>query len=119
MAKLKVLSVELIAPITQKEQILEYLQKKGTVEVSAVTGDYTSLQDRSQDRAALDTDASSLQSALHALDAAVPVKKPLTAMLEPRIALSEEAFAEKSCGDPRNRGAGRKRAGAAAGGGRA
>ena len=100
MAKLKVLSVELIAPITQKEQILEYLQKKGTVEVSAVTGDYTSLQDRSQDRAALDTDASSLQSALHALDAAVPVKKPLTAMLEPRIALSEEAFAEKAAAIP-------------------
>ena len=100
MAKLKVMSVELIAPITQKEAILDYLQKKGTMEVSAVTEEYTSPQDHSQDCAETDADALTLQNALNVLDAAAPEKKPLTAMLEPRVALTEEEFSAKAAALP-------------------
>ena len=95
MAKLKVMSVELIAPISQKEEILQYLQKRGTLEI-------TDLSESDGEGAAPAEDTSTeaklvaVRSALAALDRVAPVKKPLTAMLEPRIELTDEAFDKKS-----------------------
>ena len=96
MAKLKVTKIELIAPLSQKEEILHLLQKKGVVEVSAVEGASTERMSFSAQITETETDAAVVAKALSALDTAVPVKKPLTAMLEPRRELTDEVYAARS-----------------------
>ena len=96
MAKLRVRRVELIAPVSQKEEILRYLQAFGTLEVSAVSEEGFDSRSFSEETAALEAKASRVNAALTALDKEVPEKKPLTAMLEPRTALDENEYLEKS-----------------------
>ena len=96
MAKLRVRRVELIAPVSQKEDVLRYLQAFGTLEVSSVTEEGFGSDSFSDETAALEANAARVNAALTALDKAVPEKKPLTAMLEPRVALSENEYLEKS-----------------------
>ena len=93
MAKLKVMSIELIAPLSQKEEILEYLQKRGVMEISDVREtDPAAVPPTGETEEAL----SAVNSALAVLDRVAPVKKPLTAMLEPRIGLTDAEFGEKA-----------------------
>ncbi len=100
MAKLKALSVELIAPISQKEAVLAYLQKKGTVEIRETAEERAPHESAAPAQEQTDADASLIRSALAVLDRVAPVKKPLTAMLEPRIELTEEAYAEAAAALP-------------------
>ena len=96
MAKQNVLSLELVAPLSQKDRILTLLQKRGTAEVSAVEEDYVSAESRGEEIAAAEAQESLIGSALGVLNTAAPVKKPLTAMLEPRAALSEADYAARA-----------------------
>jgi len=97
LAKLKVKSVELVAPLSQKEDILEYLQTKGTVEISDI-----SENDKSGvyagESADISEKASIITNALGIISTRFPVKKPLTAMLEPRIELDDAEY-KKSAGE--------------------
>lgn len=99
MAKLKVMSIELAAPLSRKDEVVDYLQRKGAVELSqpevterfSITEDSVSF-DKNDKATAL------VNSALSVLNRRCPQKKPLTAMLEPRkeLTLSEwMARAEK------------------------
>ena len=99
MAKLKVMSVELIAPISQKEKILAFLQRRGALEISEVT-DVGAVENRSQEIAEAEDQINIIKQALDVLSAVAPVKKPLTAMLEPRRELTEAQYAAKEAALP-------------------
>ncbi len=98
MAKQKVSHVELIAPLSQKEAVLALLLKRGAVEITNVSDELGEPENRGADVAAAETQAALVTNALNALSSAVPVKKPLTAMLEPRRELTEEAYAARALG---------------------
>ena len=97
MAKLKMMTLALVAPRDRKDEILDYLQQKGVVEpeIPADTDGMTFSQyarEQSETQEAL----AAVADALEALDRFAPEKKPLTAMLEPRKTLTAEAYAEKA-----------------------
>lgn len=96
MAKLKVMSIELIAPLSQKQQILAWLQKRGVMEINDVRE--AAAPAAGEGETETQADLSAVQNALAALDKVAPVKKPLTAMLEPRIGLTDDEFNEKAGG---------------------
>ncbi|MBQ7638277.1 MAG: V-type ATP synthase subunit I [Clostridia bacterium] len=98
MAKLKVMSVELIAPISEKEKILEYLQKKGTVEITDVSDSGENGASDPEKRAEIAGSVSLIEHALDILNARAPEKKPLTAMLDPRKELDDGEY-RKSAGE--------------------
>lgn len=92
MAKLKVIKAQLIAPLSQKEEILEYLQTKGTLEISEISENGEKAQVNADKKAELSKNASTVKNALGILSARAPVKKPLTAMLEPRKELKKSEY---------------------------
>ena len=97
MAKVKMLAISLAAPLAAKEEVLFYLQKLGAVEISVQEADgVLTLPDAREAVGALDAGRQKAEAALSLLDRRFPVKKPLTAMLEPRIALTDSQFAERA-----------------------
>lgn len=92
MAKLKVMSTEIIAPLGQKEEVLHFLQSKGTLEIiSSDEGELFSVDAAKEISQAHDA-AVRISAAMEVLDARCPVKKPITAMLEPRKDLDSASF---------------------------
>ena len=94
MAKLKVMSIELIAPISQKKEILDYLQKRGVAEITD-TREQGAAAAAPAGNGETEEALSAVGNALAVLDRVAPVKKPITAMLEPRIGLTDAEFCEK------------------------
>ncbi|MBQ6065796.1 MAG: V-type ATP synthase subunit I [Clostridia bacterium] len=92
MAKLKVMSIELAAPLSRKDEVVDYLQRKGAVELSVPEAterfSVTTAPDSYENN---DKATALVNSALSVLNRRCPQKKPLTAMLEPRkeLTLSE------------------------------
>ena len=96
MAKEKMLVLSAAAPLAVKDELLFYLQKQGAVEVSPQEAE-APLKPPDPDAApaSLDEQRQTAANALAVLEKRRPEKKPLTAMLEPRVTLTDEAFAEK------------------------
>lgn len=90
------MALELIAPISQKEEILEYLQAKGKVEISFLSENGEKAESYADNKAEISQNASVIRNALGILSARVPVKKPLTAMLEPRKELKKSEYKKKA-----------------------
>ena len=91
------MSIELIAPLSRRDEVLDYLQRKGVVELSEpdvppslASGDYAAEVYETETR------LQEVQNASAVLARVAPVKKPLTAMLEPRQALTDEDFRKKA-----------------------
>ncbi len=97
MAKLKMMTLELVAPRSNKSAILDYLQQKGVVEpeIPADTDGLTFVQFAEEQNETRE-ELAAVKKALETLDRFAPVKKPLTAMLEPRVTLTAESYAEKA-----------------------
>lgn len=93
MAKLKVMSIELAAPVSQKNEVLDYLQRKGAVEISAPeeTGKL-SFSEFVNENNECTKKLGVITSAGDILAKVCPVKKPLTAMLEPRRDMTAAEF---------------------------
>ena len=93
MAKLKMMALELVAPLSRKAELLSFLQRRGVVqpespeETDALTfAGYAAEQSETERRRLL------AENALAVLARVAPEKKPLTAMLEPRQALAPAEF---------------------------
>lgn len=93
MAKLKIMSIELAAPKSRKDEVMDYLQRKGVVELTKPeeTGKM-SFSDQSIDIMDITRKQSVVSSAVDILSKFYPVKKPITAMLEPRKEISDQQF---------------------------
>ena len=97
MAKLKIMSLELVAPKSRKEAIVDYLQQRGAVELSVPPKtDGMSFSDFTEKTAEAQRLSVQVKSALELLNRMAPVKKPLTAMLEPRRDISAGQYKEES-----------------------
>ena len=95
MAKLKVKVIELIAALSQKDDVIDCLQRKGVVELSVppetdglTFGEYSAAVGEAEQNLRL------LKSAKEILSKYNSVKKPLTAMLEPRKNISADEYRE-------------------------
>lgn len=93
MAKLRIMSIELAAPKSRKDDLMDYLQRKGAVELTKPeeTGNM-SFSDSSIDMMIVTKKLSVVSSAGEILSKHFPVKKPVTAILEPRKEMSEQQF---------------------------
>ena len=90
MAKLKIKSIELIAPRSRKSQIIDYLQRKGAVELSVPPEtDGLTYEQFSEQKTETEQKLAAVSAGMDILNRAIPQKKPLTAMLEPRKELSD------------------------------
>ena len=97
MAKLKVMSLALAAPVARREEIVGYLQRKGAVELSQPElPERFSSDDLSERFAENERAAALVNGALAVLNQRCPQKKPLTAMLEPRTELTPAQWAERA-----------------------
>lgn len=94
MAKLKIMSIELAAPKSRKNEVIDYLQRKGAVELTVPedTGKFE-FSDFSKENADYSKKLSVITAAGDILSKYCPVKKPLTAMLEPRLDMTVSEFA--------------------------
>lgn len=92
MAKLKVMSTEIVAPLGQKDDILDYLQSKGTMEIISSDEGEFHCADAGEEIGEVHDSLTEISAALEVLNTRCPVKKPLTAMLEPRKDLDSEEF---------------------------
>ena len=96
MAKLKIMSFSLAAPADRKEEVTDYLQRAGVVELSEPEEtDRLKLSDLTDRYAGYDQALSTVNAAQAVLNTRCPRKKPLTAMLEPRKELSPEEWAQR------------------------
>lgn len=93
MAKLRIMSMELAAPGSRKDEVLDYLQRKGVVELTQpeVT-ESLSYKDFSPENSECIRKLNVINMAHDILSKLCPVKKPLTAMLEPRKDMSAAEF---------------------------
>ncbi len=93
MAKLKIMSIELAAPKSRKNEVIDYLQRKGAVELSLPeeNGRFR-FSDFSKENADFSKKLGVITAAGEILSKYCPVKKPLTAMLEPRLDMTESEF---------------------------
>lgn len=95
MAKLKILSFALMAPVDRKEEVTDYLQRKGVVELSEPQEtDRLKTADLSDRFAGFDEALNAVNGALAVLQKHCPRKQPLTAMLEPRKELTAAEWRE-------------------------
>ena len=95
MAKLKVMSFALMAPVDRKEEVTDYLQRRGVVELSEPQEtDRMKTTDLSDRFAGFDETLSAVNGALAVLQKRCPRKQPLTAMLEPRKELTAAQWRE-------------------------
>ena len=95
MAKLKVMSFALMAPVDRKEEVTDYLQRRGVVELSEPEEtDRMKTTDLSDRFAGFDEALSAVNGALAVLQKYCPRKQPLTAMLEPRKELTAAQWRE-------------------------
>ena len=101
MAKLKMMALELVAPRSRKAELLDYLQRRGVVEAEIPEEtDGLTFAGLAEEQAQTERQRTLAENALAVLARVAPEKKPLTAMLEPRQALTPEAFAEKTAALP-------------------
>lgn len=87
------MSFELLSPLKDKEEIIRFLQRKGVVELSVpeeIPG--FSLREFSAETADTEKSSAVLRTADKIWLKRFPVKKPLTAMLEPRTEISTADF---------------------------
>jgi len=93
LAKLRIMSMELAAPGSRKDEVLDYLQRKGVVELTQpeVT-ESLSYKDFSPENSECIRKLNVINMAHDILSKLCPVKKPLTAMLEPRKDMSAAEF---------------------------
>ena len=91
------MSIELAAPLSRKDEVVDYLQRKGAVELSQpeVTERF-SLTEDSGSFEKNDKATALVNGALSVLNRRCPQKKPLTAMLEPRKELTLSEWMERS-----------------------
>ena len=96
MAKLKILSIELVAARSRKDEIIDFLQRSGAVEISVpeqtdglTFSEFSTQYGENERKLRLVTDAQSL------LKKYAPVKKPLTAMLEPRKDMTVSGYSDR------------------------
>ena len=95
MAKLQVKTIELVAPLSRRSPIMDYLQRKGAVELTVPEDtEGTSFESFEEQRAAIDEQLGVLRIGADLLNRYAPQKKPLTAMLEPRRDTTAAQFAE-------------------------
>ncbi len=97
MAKLKIDIIELVAATEQKNDIIDYLQRRGVLELSIPTDtDGMTLKEYTRDQNEAEANIRALNEAVHILSLYCPNKKPLTAMLEPRKDMTSEEFSERA-----------------------
>ncbi len=93
MAKLKIMSLELVAAKSRKEEIVDYLQRAGAVEVSVPEAtDGLTFSEFSAQSGENERKLALVASAQNVLKKYAPVKKPLTAMLEPRKDITAKSY---------------------------
>lgn len=93
MAKLRIMSMELAAPGSRKDEVLDYLQRKGVVELTQPEEtESLSYKDFSPENSECIRKLNVINMAQDILSKLCPVKKPLTAMLEPRKDMSAAEF---------------------------
>lgn len=92
MAKCKVKAVRLVSPLSQKAEVLNFLQAKGTMEIRQETALSPPPTDPDAERATLKEALGAIEKATAELDARAPEKKGLLSMLEPREEVEETAF---------------------------
>ncbi len=93
MAKLRIMSMELAAPGSRKDEVLDYLQRKGVVELTQPEEtESLSYKDFSPENSECIRKLNVINMAQDILSKLCPVKKPLTAMLEPRKDMSVAEF---------------------------
>lgn len=96
MAKLKIKVLELVAALGQKDGIIDCLQRKGVLELSVPPEtDGLTLGEYSAAAGEAERKLQQLISAKETLAKYVSVKKPLTAMLEPRREISVGEYNER------------------------
>ena len=96
MAKLKIMSFSMAAPLARKEAVTDYLQRKGAVELSETEEtDRLKLADLSDRYADFDRALATVNAAQAVLAQRCPQKKPLTAMLEPRREVTAEEWTSR------------------------
>lgn len=96
MAKLKIMSLELVAAKSRKEDIVDYLQRAGVVEISVPEAtDGLTLSEFSAQSAENERKLALVENAQNVLKKYVPRKKPLTSMLEPRKSMTAGVYAER------------------------
>ena len=96
MAKLKIMSLELVAAKSRKEEIVDYLQRAGAVEVSVPEAtDGLTFSEFSAQSGENERKLALVASAQNVLKKYAPVKKPLTAMLEPRKDITAKSYEER------------------------
>lgn len=94
MAKLKIMSIELAAPVSVKDDVLDFLQRKGVLELSIPEeNEKFLLKNFSEEASEINKKLTLLNTAGTLAEKINPVKKPITAFLEPRTQLSEAQFA--------------------------
>jgi len=99
LAKLKVCRLEIVAPVGEKSDILDYLQRKGATELSAPDEEFGFVKGSGNDKTAeLTKQLQIVEACEHAMQKLAPQKKPLTAMLEPRREITESDYESKSEG---------------------
>lgn len=96
MAKLKIMSLELVAAKSRKDEIVDYLQRAGAVEISVPEQtDGMTFSEFSSQISENEKLRATVLNAQNVLRKYAPRKKPLTAMLEPRKSMTAESYAEK------------------------
>lgn len=96
MAKLKIMSLELVAAKSRKEDIVDYLQRAGVVEISVPEEtDGLTFSEFSAQSGENERNLALIENAQNVLKKYVPRKKPLTAMLEPRKDMTASGYVEK------------------------
>ena len=104
MAKQHVKAVRIAVPLREKEDVLRFLQAKGTMEIRRETTLSPPPDNAEETVSRLKEDLSAVNRALTELDTRAPEKKGLLSMLEPRAEIDETAFfgerdrAEKAVG---------------------
>lgn len=93
------MSLELVAAKSRKEDIVDYLQRAGVVEISVPeTTDGLAFSEFSARFGENERTLTLIENAQNVLKKYVPRKKPLTAMLEPRKDITAAEYAEKLAG---------------------
>ena len=92
MAKLKVKSVSLVSPLSQKEEILRFLQARGTLEIRPDVPLPPAPEADPEALSGLRAKIGQLEKALEVLSRRAPEKKPLLSMLEGRTEIGAEEF---------------------------